>query len=187
MTESHLRLTFGEPPEPNLELDCRGMLCPLPVVELGRRYTEEWLVPYVSEGAVQLVMGVARDLTEIKQQAAQVQLAEQLKMAIVDNALAALVTADAAGRIVEFNPAAEAMFGRSREQVIGLSVAEVMIPPRHRAAHDAGMARMSAGGAPHVMGRRLEMEALRATAARAGRCSACVCPGRQAGRCAAAR
>jgi tRNA 2-thiouridine synthesizing protein A len=24
----------------DLELDCRGMLCPLPVIELGRRYGE---------------------------------------------------------------------------------------------------------------------------------------------------
>jgi len=129
---------------------------------LGRRYTEEWLIPYCQDGAVRLVMGVARDLTEIKQQAAQAQLAEQLKAAIVDNALAALVTTDAEGRIVAFNPAAEAMFGRPREQAIGRSVAEVMIPERHRAAHDAGMARMAAGAAPRVMGRRLEMEALRA-------------------------
>ncbi len=129
---------------------------------VGRRYTEEWLVPYVQGGAVTLLMGVARDLTEIKQQAAQVQRAEQLKAAIVDNALAALVTTDAAGRIVEFNPAAEAMFGWPRTQALGRDVAEVMIPPRHRAGHQAGMARMAAGSAPRVMGRRLEMEALRA-------------------------
>lgn len=25
---------------PDLELDCRGQLCPLPVIELGRRYGE---------------------------------------------------------------------------------------------------------------------------------------------------
>lgn len=24
----------------DLELDCRGLLCPLPVIELGKRYTE---------------------------------------------------------------------------------------------------------------------------------------------------
>ncbi|WP_344152671.1 sulfurtransferase TusA family protein [Nocardioides koreensis] len=27
-------------PDVNLELDCRGMLCPLPVIELGRRLTD---------------------------------------------------------------------------------------------------------------------------------------------------
>ena len=25
---------------PDLELDCRGLLCPLPIIELGRRYAE---------------------------------------------------------------------------------------------------------------------------------------------------
>ncbi len=34
---------------PDLELDCRGMLCPLPVIELGRRHTE---VPVGAEVAV---------------------------------------------------------------------------------------------------------------------------------------
>ena len=24
----------------DLELDCRGLLCPLPIIELGKRYTE---------------------------------------------------------------------------------------------------------------------------------------------------
>ena len=29
------------PPTPaDLELDCRGMLCPLPIIELGKRYAE---------------------------------------------------------------------------------------------------------------------------------------------------
>ena len=29
-----------EPTRADLELDCRGMLCPLPVIELGKRYAE---------------------------------------------------------------------------------------------------------------------------------------------------
>lgn len=30
----------GRPSGTDLELDCRGMLCPLPVIELGKRYAE---------------------------------------------------------------------------------------------------------------------------------------------------
>lgn len=129
---------------------------------LGRRYTEEWLVPQpIGDGPI-LLMGVARDLTELRRRADEAQHAEQLKSSIVDHALAAMVTTDRRGCIVEFNPAAEAMFGRTRAQAVGRNVAEVMIPERLRAAHEAGMARMAAGGAPRVMGRRLEMEAQRA-------------------------
>lgn len=38
--DSSLTVIFGDHPEPDLELDCRGMLCPQPVIELGRRHTE---------------------------------------------------------------------------------------------------------------------------------------------------
>ena len=49
--------------------------------------------------------GAAREAQAREQQA------EALKSAIVDHALAAIVSTDAEGRIVEFNPAAEACSG----------------------------------------------------------------------------
>ena len=136
----------------------------------GRRYTEERLIPHTSaDGTVQVAIGYARDFTALKQQEQQLleqvqalQRAEQLKTAIVDNALAAIVSTDAAGHIVEFNPAAEAMFGLPRTAALGRQVAEVMIPTRHRGGHHAGMARMARGDEPRVMGQRMQMHALRA-------------------------
>jgi len=44
-------------------------------------------------------------------------------------------------KISEFNPAAEAMFGHSRSDVVGRGLAEVLIPPRFRSMHVEGMAR----------------------------------------------
>ena len=140
----------------------------------GRRYTDEWLVPYIPPGSppgtlAELVFGFVRDLTDTQLQSRQLgereqalQLAEHLKSAIVDNALSAIVTSDAQGHIVEFNPAAERTFGMPRERALGRTVAEVMVPPRHRAGHDGGMRRMAQGGDPHIMGQRVEMHALRA-------------------------
>ena len=87
---------------------------------------------------------------------------EAFKSAIVDHALAALVATDAQGLVVEFNPAAEAMFGMLRAQALGQSVATLIIPPRLRAAHTAGMQRMASGGPARMLGKRLEMQALRA-------------------------
>jgi len=136
----------------------------------GARYYEQTLLPYASEGgAVDAIITFGRDVTELKQReaelaakVAELEATEALKSAIVDHALAALVSTDAEGRVVEFNPAAERMFGLSRAQAIGQPVGELIIPPRHRAPHEAGMARMRTGGAPRIMGRRVEMEALRA-------------------------
>ena len=98
---------------------------------------------------------------ELAARLTELNASEALKTAIVDHALTALVTTDELGRIVEFNPAAEAMFGRARSAVLGQSVSTVMIPERYRGAHEAGMQRMQVGAAPRVMGKRLEMHALR--------------------------
>jgi PAS domain S-box-containing protein len=136
----------------------------------GLRYLRETFIPYGADGGpIEVVAVFGRDHTELKQREqeltdrlAQLHTSEALKSAIVDHALAALVSTDAAGRIVEFNPSAEAMFGRARADVLGRSVSEVMIPARFRAAHESGMARMQGGGAPRIMGKRMEMHALRA-------------------------
>ncbi len=136
----------------------------------GRRYMQEHLVPYApGGGAVRAVVGFGRDLTALKQREAELsakieelQRTEALKSAIVDNALVALVSTDVDGRIVEFNPTAEAMFGHARADVIGKPVATMIIPPRFRAAHEEGLARVARGEPTRIMNRRIEMPALRA-------------------------
>jgi len=100
--------------------------------------------------------GAAREAQAREQQALA------LKSAIVDHALAAIISTDATGRIVEFNPAAEAMFGRRRDEVLGRPVVDVAVPPRHRAGHEAAIARMREGGDADALGRRVEMTAMRA-------------------------
>jgi two-component system NtrC family sensor kinase len=136
----------------------------------GRRYMTETFVPYGKEGGeIELVAVFGRDHTDLKTREieladgmAQLHRSEALKSAIFDHAFAALVSTDAHGHIVEFNPAAAAMFGRTRAEVLGRPVSEVMIPERFRRAHDAGIRRMEAGGEGRVMGKRLQMHALRA-------------------------
>ena len=139
----------------------------------GRRFREQWYVPYrprdAADGTVQAVVVCGLDLTELRlgeqelaRKQAQLRTSEALKSAIFDHALAALVSTDAMGRIVEFNPSAEAMFGHARADVIGRPVSEVIVPPRYREAHEQGMRRMAEGGPARVVGKRLEMHALRA-------------------------
>jgi PAS domain S-box-containing protein len=136
----------------------------------GRNYLSERYLPHGPPGGpVEWVTAFGRDDTELKlredelaRKLAQLHTSEALKSAIVDHAFAALVTTDAAGVIVEFNPAAENIFAQRRAQVIGRPVSEVMIPERFRAGHEAGMRRMQAAEPPRVLGKRLEMHALRA-------------------------
>ncbi len=136
----------------------------------GRRYMREHLVPVdVQGGQPRATVVMSLDLTELKRRDAELsakvtelEATEALKSSIFDHAMAALVSTDVTGHVVEFNPAAAAMFGIAREQALGRSVAEVMIPPRLRDAHNAGMARVTAGGEQRIIGRRVEMQAQRA-------------------------
>ncbi|MCW3098713.1 MAG: multi-sensor signal transduction histidine kinase [Chthonomonadaceae bacterium] len=82
--------------------------------------------------------------------------------AILDSALDCIVTIDHEGCIVEFNPAAERTFGYRRDEVVGRNLADVMIPPSLREEHRRGLARYLATGETRVLGRRIEMKAVRA-------------------------
>ena len=57
-----------------------------------------------------------------------------------------IVSIDHAGRILEFNPAAEKMFGYRRSDVIGKPMAELIVPPDRRAEHFRGLKRYLATG-----------------------------------------
>lgn len=86
---------------------------------------------------------------------------EQRVKAIIDTALDAFVGVDAYGCITDWNPRAQEIFGWTRHEVLGKSVSEVIIPPRFRQAHDEGMQRFSVAGSSGVVGRRLQLFALR--------------------------
>jgi PAS domain S-box-containing protein len=84
---------------------------------------------------------------------------------VFDAALDAIVTIDHDGRIVEFNTAAEKTFGLSREAVRGELLADTIIPPRFRDAHRRGLRRYLDTGEAMLLGRRIEVTALRADGA----------------------
>src|SRR3984957_12397175 len=86
---------------------------------------------------------------------------QMLYRGIIDNALDCIVTVDVNGTVVEFNPAAEEVFGFSRNEAVGKELAELIIPPGLREQHRHGLARYLKTGAGPVIGKRLEMPAVR--------------------------
>jgi len=86
---------------------------------------------------------------------------ELRKAAVVEAALDCVVTIDHDGRIVEFNPAAEATFGYRRSEVVGGRMAELLVPPSLREKHRQGFARYLRTGESTVLNRRIEVSALR--------------------------
>jgi PAS domain S-box-containing protein len=79
---------------------------------------------------------------------------------ILDTAHDAFIGMDADGRIVQWNAQAEQTFGWKRNEVIGRSLADTIIPPGFREAHNAGMRRFLASGEAPVVNKRLELRAL---------------------------
>ena len=82
--------------------------------------------------------------------------------AIISTSMDAVLVAGEDGRILEFNGAAERIFGRSVGDVIGRDMADVIVPDHLREAHRKGMDRYRKSGVPHLIGKGLiQIEALR--------------------------
>ena len=84
------------------------------------------------------------------------------KAGVLATALDAIITIDEAGSVVEFNPAAERIFGYRQADVLGREMAGLIVPLALRDAHRTGMARHLTLGDGPVLNRRLELTAMRA-------------------------
>ena len=98
---------------------------------------------------------------DLSKAVAETQIGERRVRAIIDTALDAFIGVDDKGLITDWNPRAEEIFGWSREEVLGRSVSKTIIPETHRHAHERGMERFSLSGSSGVVGKRLQLSALR--------------------------
>ncbi len=87
---------------------------------------------------------------------------ELRKAAVLDSVLDCIVTMDGQGTVLEFNAAAVRTFGYSKAAAIGRPLADLIIPPEFRERHRAELARYMATGESALIGRLLEMTAVRA-------------------------
>jgi PAS domain S-box-containing protein len=105
---------------------------------------------------------VASIAIERAQNVAALTQSEARKAAMLDAALDCVITIDHEGRVIEFNPAAERTFGYPRSEIVGKQLSDAIIPPALRKKHREGMARYLATGEARLLGRRVEMTAVRA-------------------------
>ncbi len=103
-----------------------------------------------------MALGIERE-----RQSQALRASEARKAAILQTALDAIILMDDAGRILEFNPAAETTFGFSASEAVGRPMEEIIIPPALRVAHRNGLKRYGEVRESSVLGRRLELSAVR--------------------------
>lgn len=107
------------------------------------------------------IVGFRIDITELKEREEALRDSQKRFMATIDSALDCIICIDGSGHIVEFNPAAEKCFGYTRDEVIGKEMAGLIIPPSLRDAHRKGMEQYRKTGAGPVLGKRIEITAIR--------------------------
>jgi PAS domain S-box-containing protein len=101
-------------------------------------------------------------IVEEERRSALARLAESEARArlIVDTAHDAFIGIDSDGRIAAWNTQAESTFGWTREEVLGRSLAETIVPTGFRDAHNSGLRRFHETGEAPVVNQRLELTAL---------------------------
>ncbi|MDQ4130672.1 MAG: SpoIIE family protein phosphatase [Actinomycetota bacterium] len=87
---------------------------------------------------------------------------EARKSAVLESALDGVITIDHRGRILEFNPAAERIFGYRRADAVGKVMADLIIPPFLRERHHRGLAHYLRTGEGPLLDKRIEITGMRA-------------------------
>ena len=115
------------------------------------------------DGAVQLDNRdeLGRVVRSFNSVASRLRESEARTRLTVETALDAVIAMDAEGRIREWNPHAETIFGWTRAEAVGRRLSETIVPPQHREAHEQGLRRFLATGEGPVLNRRIEITACR--------------------------
>jgi PAS domain S-box-containing protein len=118
------------------------------------------IVGILAERLRRAVEAHERAEAELKAESAR-RVSEGLKGAILDASLDCLITVDHAGRVLEFNRAAEETFGYEREEAIGRELAALIVPPDLRQRHRIALRRRVYADEGAVLDRRIELTGMR--------------------------
>ncbi|MFV3128529.1 PAS-domain containing protein [Niveispirillum sp. KHB5.9] len=153
LAEMLMRRVVGGEPLHQMRIDLRSLD--------GRDLTVALSAVPFQGGGERLVMCLFRDVTHEAASSLRLRESEARARSILDSALDCIVSIDEDGYILEFNPAAERTFGWQRGDAVGRRMSDLIVPPQHRDGHDNGLARLKNGGSGTMLGRRVEIEALR--------------------------
>ncbi len=108
-----------------------------------------------------LVLQYRRLMRQNRQAQTSLRASRQRLRNIIDSAGEAIISVDEEGKVCEFNPAAERIFGRTREEMLGQGLA-VLVPQQYRSRHEAGLSRFLTTRRPRLRSwQNLELQGLR--------------------------
>jgi PAS domain S-box-containing protein len=126
-----------------------------------------------ANGTVIGTFGISRDITERTRMELNLRLtADSLKetllrtQLLLDSSMDAVICMNQNGEVMVWNSLAEAIFGYTKAQAVGRTVAELIVPPEYRERHCQGMARFIESGDPKIIGTRVEVPGMHADGSR---------------------
>jgi len=121
------------------------------------RQQDDAVVEFMTSVGVQIGRFLERRLAVEK-----IRESEARKAAILEASLDAVITVDHLGQVVEFNSAAEALFGYRREDTVGRELLNLVVPPRLRDQALAGFTLFRNTGETGALGKRFGTFAMKA-------------------------
>lgn len=109
-----------------------------------------------------LVYALNRSVHKSNENARQSRETRDRLETVISTSLDAVIVIDEDGKVLEYNGAAERIFGYSYSDVIGADMAELIIPDHLRKGHDEGMLRFRRGAPARVVNKGIvQLEAKR--------------------------
>jgi PAS domain S-box-containing protein len=105
---------------------------------------------------------VARDTSHEHALLAELRRSEALKAFILETTIDAVILIDRDGKIQEWNRAAQKIFGHTREQALGRSPDDLIVPARVREIYHEGLTNFLMTGVGSLIGRPIELTLRRA-------------------------
>ena len=101
-----------------------------------------------------------RDMLRIRSEEALHEKEDQIQ-AIFNNAPDAVVVVDSDARVKRWNPESEKLFGWRKEEAIGKTLNEIIVPPRYSQSHIKGMQIFRDTGQSKILGKTVDLKAVK--------------------------
>ncbi len=112
---------------------------------LDGRILERDYIPIFTDEVYKGHLWQYRDVTDKRRAVRALQHSEGLKSAVMETSIDGLITIDSKGDVVEWNPAAEQIFGHTRQEALGQPMEDLIIPHSMRSFVDTNLPRRLMG------------------------------------------
>jgi protein-histidine pros-kinase len=126
----------------------------------GSEFPVEILFRSIKSGGRDMIIAIARDITERKKAERDIKEREERYRGLVETSSDAVVTVNEMLEVIQWNEAASRIFGYSRDEIMGRPV-EILVPENYKQRHIESSRRFLETMKGKIIGKAIELEGLR--------------------------